>query len=384
MRIAGLPRRAARLGLAGSLCYGCEGPRPAAAPAVAAGPVEAPVEAPAETPAETPVAAPAAAPPRWVDLEIEGDADWVAFRSETALLVARQQHGGGLGVAEFDVESKRQVALIGDPAIDAGPPAAWSAATSTIAFASAGGVIVRSLAGGAEGTIGAQSPSGLAFSPKGDRLALTRAEAGEAAWVEIYEVASGRKLSRERPFGGALPYDSGSRLVPAFVGEGLALLLANDTPPGASLALRAGTGKQWRRVPLVAAESESFAAAPALGLALAVSPEGRWIAAGNCDQRVHLLQTAEATPPTALPASTDEITALAFAPDGAWLAAGGEEGPLRVLTPPEGRTIAEFEAPPKCGALAVSPEGRRIAGGCAGAVRIWSVTWPPGQAKGER
>ena len=307
--------------------------------------------------------------------DIEGRAEWVGFRDDEFLLVARQRGDDGLG--EYVVATGALQAAIATPPWS-GAPAAWSSSAGLLAFSSDTEVVLRRWDGAAEDrSLAFAAPSALAFSPTGDRLAATGSQPGEAAHVALFATATGKRLTTLRPFGKQkLEYDSGYRLVPAFVGaDRLALLLANDTPADAVLAVGpAAKASGWQRVALTAADSE-WGAAPDLGLALAVSPDGATIFAGNYEAALHVHAPASGGPPTPMPLTGGVITAIAGAPDGTWLAAAGEDGKLTVLALPSRAPLAEVPAPKQCVALAVSPSGRHLAGACREQVRIWTVTW---------
>lgn len=318
-----------------------------------------------------------AAGPPWRDIEVGGEVEWVGFRGDRSLLVASSEYGAPRGLAEYDVSSGAVVARIeaGEPV---GPPAAWSPATGRLAFATEEKVRIRRLgADGPDVVIAFASPSALVFSPAGDRLVVTHAEAGAAARVESFDAATGARVAREQPFGrGRLAEDSGYRLSAAFAGDRLALLLANDTPPEATLAVReAGESGKWQRYPLPSLDEDEFSAAPALGAALAASADGVSVVAGNLDARAFVLRLAEGESPRPLATGGKTVTGLAFGPDGSWFVAGGEDGPMTVLASADGARKAQLAAPERCGAFAVSPDGRRVAGGCRGKVRVWRVTW---------
>lgn len=328
----------------------------------------------APPPPATPQPQPAV-PPQDPWRDIEGRAEWVGFRDDEHLLVARQRGDAGLG--EYVVATGALQAAVKTPPWS-GAPAAWSSSAALLAFSTDTEVILRRWDGAAaDRSLGFASPSALAFSSTGDRLAATRCEPGEAAHVTLFATATGQRITTLRPFGKQkLEYDSGHRMVPAFIGaDRLALLLANDTPSDAHLAVGpAAKPSGWRRVALTAPDSE-WGAAPDLGLALAVSPDGATIAAGNYEAALHFHEPAGGEPPTPMALAGGVITALAVAPDGAWLAAAGEDGTLTVLAMPARTRLAELPAPRQCVALAVSPDGRHLAGACREQVRIWAVTW---------
>lgn len=370
-RYAGRMRRSASLVCLATLA--CEARPPAPTPDPP--PVAAP--APAQPPAPAPPQPAPPPPDPWRD--IDGGAEWVAFRDDAALLVARDP-ARATALGEYEVATGNLKASFAGPG-ESGPPAAWSASAGLLAFGSVEGVVVRKVdTGDPDRTLPITNPSALAFSPSGDRLAVTRSEAGQAARVEVFATATGKQVAKLTPFGKqALEYDSGYRLVPAFLNaDRLALLLANDTPSAARIAVGpAGKASGWSRAELNAPEEETFAAAPHLGLALAVSPDGATLAAGNLEAFVYFHEPASKQPPKPLAVPSGVVTALAYAPSGAWLVAAGEGGKLTAIATPARTILAEAPAPERCVALAVSPDARHVAGACDDRVRIWQVTWAP-------
>ena len=129
-------------------------------------------------------------------------------------------------------------------------------------------------------------------------------------------------------------------------------------------------------------------------VSLAVSPDGKRLAAGGDDLRLHLWRVAarrEAddkdgnegkeddtrTDESPLPPLPSPTTAVEFSPDGSRLAAGGFDGSLRLIDGRSGEASAAPVAahPRPVSALAWSPDGRRIATGSWDAsVRIWNAT----------
>lgn len=357
-------------------CQG-ETPPPSLVEPVAAspGPSEARAPAPVEPPPSVEPSAPVPKPSPWVDASIEGQIEWVGFRDDERLWIAVAHLGTPVGLAEHDVVTGARHALVITERPEAGPPAALSRVAGVLAFADHEGVILHPLDGGPEQRIVTTRPDELAFSPAGDRLAMTWSEAGGFARVEVFAVADGAQLSRAFPFGKQrLEYDSGPHVSVTFVGSSdhLALLLANDTPSEATLARGRMPGRKWTLQPLVETE-DRWGMAASLGGALVASPDGAWVAAGNFESRALLFPAAQQSEPIALVGAEAVVTALAFAPDGRWVAAAGEDGPLRVHAVPSGTLLVRAEAPPECRSLAVSPNGRWIAGGCDGALRIWDV-----------
>jgi WD40 repeat protein/tetratricopeptide (TPR) repeat protein len=109
--------------------------------------------------------------------------------------------------------------------------------------------------------------------------------------------------------------------------------------------------------------------------ALAVAPDGSWLASTGYADPVRVWNPTEGTELFALPGPKQGARALAVAPDGTWLAAGGYDGVVRVWDMPDGTERAVLTGHTGIiWALAVAPDGTWLAsGGDDYAVRIWNM-----------
>jgi WD40 repeat protein len=292
---------------------------------------------PQVTPPVTPIDAMVAIdapPPPALDVALDGEAVCLVFRDASKLIAATEEVGTPKSVHEID--------------------------TGT-------GIVGAALAPGA---------CSMARSPDGTLVLTTDAGAGSIPEVDVINVATGKRRSSFSPWPKrVLEYDSGFKLRTRFFSDGdrIALLLANDTPVEATLAIWSMKRKRIiTKLPMTSAlrdAGESFRKAATPGEALAISDDGRYVAAGNLDGAVHVFDLAQGGKELVLSTGLNIVNAIAFAPGGGWLAATGQGGTMTTFEVPSGKQLARAPSPPECGVAAVSPDGQRIAIGCESDVR---------------
>lgn len=284
------------------------------------------------TPADAAAAIEPPAPP-WLDVALDGEAVCLEFRGANKLIVAAEDLGTPKGVHEVDVRT------------------------------------------GVVGAAVALDACSMARSLDGKQVLAADAGAGAVPNVELIEAATGKRRSSFRPWPErVLDDDTGFQLRARFFPDGdrIAVLLANDTPVEATLAIWSTKRKRLVELPMT---PQPFPDHPTSyqsvlpGEALAISDDGGRVAAGSLDPAVHVFDLARGGKELVLSTSLDIVSAIAFAPGGRWLVAAGKGGTMTTFELPSGKPLARAPSPPACRVAAVSPDGQRIAIGCASDVR---------------
>ncbi|HVM48544.1 MAG TPA: tetratricopeptide repeat protein, partial [Candidatus Acidoferrum sp.] len=143
----------------------------------------------------------------------------------------------------------------------------------------------------------------------------------------------------------------------AFTPDGKSLLAANRRGI-VSLSLTTGQ-EQWRRTE----------PGPHSGVRLAISRDGRWLAARGKDgpYSLQVMDLARKEVKWSVQAHNDEVYTLAFSPDGNTLATASWDGSAKLWSTATGQELFRYEAPGIVWCVAFSPEGRYWAVGSGGA-----------------
>ncbi len=107
--------------------------------------------------------------------------------------------------------------------------------------------------------------------------------------------------------------------------------------------------------------------------AVAVAPDGSWLASGAWDNTVRIWDVATGRERATLKGHTGPVNAVAVAPDGSWLASGGAQT-VRIWDVASGRERASLKGHTgPVNAVMVAPDGSWVASGGAQTVRIWDA-----------
>ena len=165
-----------------------------------------------------------------------------------------------------------------------------------------------------------------------------------------------------------LPHEALLRVLTGHTGTVEALAVA---PDGSWLASADATVRIWD--PHTGQARHTLTGHTGTVAALAVAPDGAWLASASYDATVRIWDPHTGQARHTLTGHTDRVAALAVAPDGAWLASASYDATVRIWDPHTGQarhTLTGHTG--TVAALAVAPDGAWLASASYDAtVRIW-------------
>jgi WD40 repeat protein len=211
------------------------------------------------------------------------------------------------------------------------------------------------------------------------------AACGRANQIDLYDVATGEYVTRlQDP--ALLTIKQGDK---AFYPHGAAhrdFVHALAFNPQENILASAGYRevKLWQRPENV---QRGAYAEEAAATALAVSPDGKWLAIGRADNSIKLQSLTDANNKKVLAGHAGPVMGLQFSADSTKLFSGSKDKSLRLWNVADGQQAGILETPQEVTALALNLDGTRLFSGHAGDhfIRGWAIPFEaPKPAEGDK
>jgi WD40 repeat protein/mono/diheme cytochrome c family protein len=201
-----------------------------------------------------------------------------------------------------------------------------------------------------------RSIQAVAFSPKAQLIAVGRY--GEIELLNPVTRAVIRKLTGIKGKANAVAFSPDGESVYAAGGE----------------AGIVGEVKRWKTSD--GSLQQSFEGHLDAAYALAVSPDGKWIATGAYDQKIRLWDTATGKEVALLKGHNGAVNGLSFRPDGKVLASASADRTVKLWSIPKGLRLDTLAQPTKEQTSVVfSADGKQLfAAGSDNRIRLWNIS----------
>ena len=196
---------------------------------------------------------------------------------------------------------------------------------------------------------------GLAYAPDGSTLAGPSEDAGAAASIQLWNVAT------RAPTGLGPPSSPATHL--------------GFTPDGRSLISKGMEGRIHVWDVATRTERTSIDAATSYLAAISISPDGSTVASSGADRYLRLWRVDSGQEVGKYKGHLKAILGIAFHPDGRHVATGDSGGSIFLWDLPSRRVIAQFKGHQgKVWALAFRPDGQELASaGEDRRIRLWDA-----------